>query len=335
MKGRLPTPADFQAGTLKPVYLLYGEESYLVEQALKAFWERTVDPALCDFNRDSFHAEDVEPASFFALASSFPMMAERRLVVLKGLEKGSVKLKEDMLAYLNAPSETSCVVLTADKVDKRLKFWKTLIGGTIAAIEFRSLKQDELSGWLMRECRAQQRELDPAAAEELALQLGQANLHMATRELEKIFLCCAEGSTIRPADLNDALGMERNEGAFALGDALLARNLKGALRMLPGILRRPDAEYLVVPGLIRSFGWLWYIRCLTEAGASQARVVKELGIAPFVVQKTMRLARDWTRVQTEQACELLNIADAGLKGGSALQAPQLLSQLVIELCRIQ
>ncbi len=331
---RMPSEKDILDGRLKPVYFLYGDEALLMERDLKLFWEHVVDPSMVDFNRDSFHMEDVDSASFFALLSSYPMMAERRLVVLRGLEQSKTAFRNDLVTYLAQPSESSVLVMLAAKTDKRQKFWKTLISKT-ESIEYQTPKDHQLAEWLMNEARAQGRSMDNRAAQELAMRLGGANLHMAVQELDKLFLLHPAEETITLEALGEALGIDPGASPFAFIDALLARRKQQAMAMLPSLLQQPDAEFFLVPNLIRSFGRLWFVRSLLDAGVSQGEIPGMLKVSGFALRTTFSVAGKWSRPMAEEACELLNQTDVAMKGGSALKASHLLTQLIVKLCRIQ
>src|SRR6059036_2288851 len=89
-----------------PVYYLHGEEDVLKEEAVRALLERAVDPAARDFNVDTRAAADLDPEALSVLVDTPPMLAERRAVVLRGVEvlKKKAKTREELLRYLDHPN---------------------------------------------------------------------------------------------------------------------------------------------------------------------------------------------------------------------------------------
>ena len=71
----------------RPVYLLYGEEEFLVDQAITLFNQYVVDEGTRDFNYDVFYAKEAQPSAILDVAETLPMMATRRVVVIKDVEK--------------------------------------------------------------------------------------------------------------------------------------------------------------------------------------------------------------------------------------------------------
>src|SRR6266566_6510096 len=99
--------------TPDPVYYFHGDEDVLKDEAVRALVELVVDPSARDFNLDRRSAADLDPGAFHSLVNKPPMLAPRRVVVLRGLEdlKKTSKARQEVLRYLAAPSPTSLLVL--------------------------------------------------------------------------------------------------------------------------------------------------------------------------------------------------------------------------------
>ena len=93
LKGLKPTGG----AAPNPVYYLHGEEDVLKEEAVRALLERAVDPAARDFNLDTRAAADLDPEALRALVDTPPLLAERRAVVLRGIEQLNKKLGTEIL----------------------------------------------------------------------------------------------------------------------------------------------------------------------------------------------------------------------------------------------
>src|SRR6266516_2799666 len=96
-----------------PVYYLHGEEDVLKEEAVRALLERAVDPAARDFNLDTRVAADLDPEALRALVDTPPLLAERRAVVLRGIEqlKKKGKTRDELLRYLDNPNPSTVLIL--------------------------------------------------------------------------------------------------------------------------------------------------------------------------------------------------------------------------------
>ena len=72
-----------QQRAFEHAYYFYGDDEYLKDDMIRQVIDAAVDPATRDFNLDVRRGTDVDPESLLSLLSTPPMMAERRLVVVK------------------------------------------------------------------------------------------------------------------------------------------------------------------------------------------------------------------------------------------------------------
>jgi DNA polymerase-3 subunit delta len=69
-----------------PVYLLHGEEEFLLEMALTDILDALLPVDLRALNLDVVGCGEVDGREIAARASSLPMMGDRRMVVAKNIE---------------------------------------------------------------------------------------------------------------------------------------------------------------------------------------------------------------------------------------------------------
>src|SRR4051812_13807224 len=86
---------------IMPVIYLHGPEDLLKEEAVRGVIERVLDPGLRDFNLDQRSATQLDPETVYSLCNTPPMMADRRVVVIRDVEawKRKAKAKETFLSY--------------------------------------------------------------------------------------------------------------------------------------------------------------------------------------------------------------------------------------------
>ena len=141
---------DLKTGNFKHIYLLYGEEAYLVRQ----YRDRLRD-SLCvegdTMNTSVFSGKDIRPASLIDLSETMPFFAERRVIFVEnsGFFK---KSPEDLAAYLGELPETTYFIFVEEEVDKRSKLYKAVKAkGHIVELPF----QDEstLKRWILGNVR--------------------------------------------------------------------------------------------------------------------------------------------------------------------------------------
>ena len=97
-----------------PVHLLLGDAGLLVSEAEKALVAAALDGGAAGFNLATYDASEGAPGAL-SLARTPPMMARKRVVVVRGMQKAPVALLDDLLTYAANPSPTTVLVLTGDK----------------------------------------------------------------------------------------------------------------------------------------------------------------------------------------------------------------------------
>ncbi|RMD99450.1 MAG: DNA polymerase III subunit delta, partial [Deltaproteobacteria bacterium] len=106
----LELEAELSRGTIAPLYLFYGTERFLMQQALQKLTGRVIDPAVRDFNAQQLLGSEVSASQLVDMAAALPMMSRYRLIVVKDAEplfQGDVA---PLLAYLENPVSTTCLV---------------------------------------------------------------------------------------------------------------------------------------------------------------------------------------------------------------------------------
>ena len=153
-------------GEIAPVYLLFGEETYLRDLAAKFIADKTLtDSGLREFNETVFSLADSKIEYALSAAEQMPMISSRRVVritevVISASGKKETLKEEDetvLMRYLARPSESSVVIFVAAELDKRRKISKILLENSVA-VEFNTLSEMELTTLFNRLGRKQRAE---------------------------------------------------------------------------------------------------------------------------------------------------------------------------------
>ena len=170
------------------VFFLYGEDEHRKGEALKALVNAHVDPGTRDFNLDVLQASEVDVEDFARILATPPMMAERRVVVVRGVEAfaGAARARDLVLDLAADPPADLALILVARIPERsKAKFYQTLIKQT-QSVEFPAITPDDVPGWLMEETIVRfEATMDADAATALGQAVG-ANLSILSRELEKL-----------------------------------------------------------------------------------------------------------------------------------------------------
>lgn len=308
------------------VFFLFGDEDHLKERAARDVIAAHLDPGTRDFNLDEVRGPDTTPETLASLIQTPPMMAEWRVVVVRGAEalSGSPSTRSVLEDAVAAPPPGLALVLVAETGGSKAKIWKTLEKGSLA-VKFDRLGEADLPGWLMEWCGEQGIDLEADAARAMAMAIG-SDLAILTRELEKLREYVGERGVITRADVESVVGAIPRVDRWQWIDAVTERDLERARRELPFLLELGDSGVGLVIGLANQF--LRVALCV--AGGKGALESELPPHQKWLARRVVGQARRWTLPQVEQALHDLRRADRLLKS-APLTEYQIMDELLLRL----
>jgi DNA polymerase-3 subunit delta len=324
-----------------PAYYVCGEDDFQKEDAMKQLIGAAVDPAMRDFNLDVRRAQDVDPKSLDALLSSMPMMAERRVLVIR--DAGALKkdTRKTIEQYLGTPSADILLILveaTAGKTDKELARLTTVL-------EFDLMTADRIPRWIAHYVTTNLKGAISIGAIDLLQAAVGNDLHQLVTELEKL-ASFANGREITEEAVSEVVGVRRGETMADLLDAIGRRDVKRALALVDHVLAQPKASSVqIVMALATQTVALAWGRAKLDEGLPQGRLQNEYwellkqsgsvftgrpwgnGIAAWA-----SAAGSWETESLQHALDALLTADLTLKESRVSSEEQVLTTLILAMC---
>jgi DNA polymerase III subunit delta len=312
---------DCRAGKIPAVCFLFGEETWWMDAAVRTFREAVVTPETRDFNYDLLQAEETDGESVVRIAASFPLMAERRLVVVKSIQKFTPHDKKRILAYVQAPLASTCLILTAAEADRRQTFYSELTALAVSA-ECKPLYENQAVEWVERAVRGRKRGIQPEAAALLVQQTGTA-LWPLTHEIEKLITYAGDKTGLELADVEAVTGFSRRYNTWDFADAVAGRDLERALAVLRKLLRERSSGPALIMDLHRRVLLLTRVRALQSGRAGTGAIASALKVKPYFAELYARQARGFSLAELRRANRTLLEADAHIKTGRLAAEPAL------------
>ncbi|MEJ2643427.1 MAG: DNA polymerase III subunit delta [Gammaproteobacteria bacterium] len=260
-------------GGLAPVYLLYGEETLLVQEAADAIRARARAEGYS--SREVMHVESGFDWNALAQASnSLSLFAERRIIELRipGAKPGDAGAKA-LRAYAERPPEDTLLLVIAGKLDAaaRRSQWVKALEGAGVGIPVWPVDARRLPAWIRR--RMEQAGLHPTpAAISLLADRVEGNLLACAQEIEKLRLLQEPG----PVDA-EAVAAAVTDSArfdvFTLVDSALGGAAARSNRILAGLRAEGVEPVLVLWALARELRVLAAMAREVAAGESPDRVL--------------------------------------------------------------
>lgn len=314
-----------QEGGRGGVFFLYGDEDYLKERATAQIIEAHLDPGTRDFNLDEVRGDDVTTETLGSLIQTPPMMAEYRVVVVRGAESlaQSSTVRDMLTGTAESPPPGLALVIEADIGTSKAKVWKTL-KKTATSVEFSRLSENDLPGWLMAWAEAHEIVLETDAARALAAAVG-PGLGPLVRELEKLREY-ADGPITREG-VAAVVGAIPRQDRWEWMDLVGGRQFDEAREGLP-ILLETGGESGV--GLVIGLGSQFLRIALCVAGGKGALEAELPGHQKWLARRIVGQARQWSEASITTALRDLERADRLLKS-APLSDYQIMDELLLRL----
>lgn len=309
-KSKIPQ-LDWTEARPAPVVLVSGPEAFLADRAGQA-----IRAALLDANRE-LEVHDVDAASYtagelFTIASP-SLFAEPRLIRVEGVEKCSDAFIEDAKRYIADPADDTTLVLRHAGGQRGKALLDAVRGGAVGGIEV-----------VCAEVKKDQDRLTFAQAEfrRLGAQITPGALRMIVGAysggIGELAGACAQlvsdaGSRLTEEEVNRATEGRVETNAFKVADAATAGRAADALVLLRQALSTGTdpipmlaALNMKVRAMARVYG----------AVGSGGQLAKELGMAPWQVDRALREVRGWREEDLARCIDLAAETEWLLKGGS-------------------
>jgi DNA polymerase-3 subunit delta len=321
---------EINAGKIRPVYLFSGEEEYLKEDALRRIKGAVIKAEFLHFNYDLLSGKEISGTELLNKLLTLPAGEGKRLIVIRDTQKLNPSVKEKIIEYLESPSQTSCLILWAPKVDLRKKFYAT-IEKQGESVTFYPLRDKELSPWVRDYLSRRKKKISTDALGLLIERVGN-NLGEMTGELEKLLICIGKRNEINLEDVENLVGAVKTYTIFALTDAIGKRGEKKALDILSRMMDEGTSATEILYMIVRQFRLLLRTRNLLEKKFFENKIIQTLALKPFVVKNLLIQARNFSLEKLIESFENLLQAEVEIK--SSIKTPRMvLELLILKLCQ--
>ena len=297
---------------LKLVYLIYGTEDLRLQQALARLKKRVADVADLDFNFDTFEGESAKADDIVASCNTLPFLSERRLVVVKNVDKMNAEGWNVLANYAGDPSPTTVLVLVATKLAKNTRLYKAVdkLGG---AAEYAAPRKSEYPREVQRMFSDRGKKIALNAAELLVEAVG-FDLRRLSAEADKAVAFVGGREEITRDDIEQVASTTAPSSAYEFTDALANRDCRAALRLLSELLGDGESVYGLHALSLRALRDLIAARVVIErGGGSLAEIAKTIGRPDWQLKNVPRQARGFTTQELVDALRAAAASEAQMK----------------------
>ena len=273
---------DIKNQDFKKVYLLYGEEKYLLQQYRNKL-EKALVPEGDTMNFSLFQGKKTEPREVIELAETMPFFADRRVIFLE--DTGFFKNQcQELPEYMAELPDYLCMVFVEDQVDKRSRMYKAVKKyGSI--VEFGQQDSRTLMRWILGILKREGKKITQRDME-LFLEMTGTDMGNIENELE--------------ADIRAVCTSQISNHIFDMLRAVTEKKQKKALDLYYDLLALKEPPMRILFLLARQFNLIWQVKELEKEGYDQSRIAKRTGLQPFVVRNYSTYGRRYREEELEK-----------------------------------
>jgi len=313
------------------IYFLHGEEPYFIDEIETALIKNVLEEHERDFNQTIIYGKDAELLALIGELKGYPMMSERKLVVLR--EAQDFKKLSELEKYCESPSSTTVFVVCYkyDTFDARKKILKEAAKNGLV---FKSDKVKDylLPDWIQTYVKSTGYSITGKAAILLNEFLGN-DLSKITNELSKLYILLEKGTAINEIHVEENIGISKDYNGFELINAVAANDITKAYKIIHYFEHNPKATSIVViiGNLFTFYSRLMRIHFLPNK--TKEAVAGALRLHPYAAGELINASRIYNPTKIAKNMEILHDFDLRSKGvgNSSSSEGELMREMIYSL----
>jgi DNA polymerase III subunit delta len=267
-------------GYIMPCYLFSGPEQFTADEGIEVLRDALIAPDQRSFNFDLLYGNDVQAHEIVALASAYPMMGERRMVVVKEIDR--MNNPDVLTSYIKNPLESTVLVLVSEKPDLRKNPYRLF--NETNTLDCKPLYDNQVSQWVMKRIKRSKKTISVDAASLLSAYTG-TSMRQISNELDKLEIYTGDRSEITVEDVNAVVGVSKDFTIFELYKAVGFKDTSAAINILDRMLERGEYPGYIIRMLTRLFTHIATISDLSSKNSPQQKILSQTKINPFFLKE--------------------------------------------------
>ncbi len=305
-------------------YVLHGDDALRIEEEVARMKSRMGDTPNADLNTDEFDGTTTSPAQVMSAASSYPFLADRRMVIVKDLltwltRKGAGAVGKQGVELLteslpNLPDSSRLIFVERNKLADGNKVLQLARSNDYGLERVFNAPKDSTAWIVKRAQESYHAEIDPKAAVALA-SVVLNDLHRADNELVKLVSYVDGARPITEDDVVLLTPYVAEASLFAMVDALAEGRAQDASQLIHRLLEQQEDPFSLYGMIVRQFRLLLLAKEHLANGGYPGGISEAIGVHKFVAEKLAKQSRGFTLEQLEQIYRTLHDYDLKMKTG--------------------
>ena len=287
--------ADIKNREFKPIYLLTGEEVFLVH-SLK---NQLIKAMLGDdsMNLSIFEGKDIDVDSLIDVADTMPFMAEYKLIVISNSGFLKSQAPDKLTNYLDNMPETTHIIMIESDVDKRNKLYKKIDKMGYVA-DCKHPTASELTRWCGGILKQSEKKIAISTLNRFLEYVGN-DMWTIKNELNKLIDYVGERDTIEQSDVDAVVSVSVQNRIFDMVQAITSKKTSKAMELYADLLTLKEQPMRILFLIAKQFNQLLQIKDMQAARIDKNTIAATLKIPVFVVDKLSTQVRGYDKKKLE------------------------------------
>lgn len=297
---------NWRSAKAAPVVFVSGPEQYLADRAIRSIREQLRK------DNASLEIHEIEASEYLpgqlAAVSSPSLFMDPRLVIISGFEKCTDAFIEEGLAFLEAPSTDTTLILRHNSSSVRGKKLVDAIRASDQAVEIACLeikKETERVAFIQAELSVDGRKVSAGAVRALSDAFADDLAELAAACTQ---LLSDQATNIDEATVDKYYGGRVETNAFKVADAALSGQAAQALALLRHALATGADPVPVVAAFSMK------IRLMAKVYGNKYASASTVGAQPWQIERARKDLAGWSEDGLAEAVMAVASADAAVKG---------------------
>ncbi len=298
-----------------PVYLICGEDSFSIDEAVAAIESKAGSLISSEFDRETFHGDTHSLNSVIDFASAFPFGEGKKLILYRDFDK--VKDKSALKSYIASPSEfTILVILFNSKIANPASEPYASLNAKGFLFEAKELRGHYLIDWIVNRAAAQGKIISKANAQIMVDIVGE-NRAFIEDQLDKLIIYSGEKDEIAFESIKALSVKLKKYTIFDLQNSIGRKDKKSALKVAYGMLEQGEEPLMILAILTKYFTTIARIAELEKADKSEQEISNIFNMHPFYFKGHLEAKKSFSQVEVYHSLKALLAADVAIKTSSA------------------
>jgi len=297
-------------------YLIYGEDTFRRKSYEDKMLKKIVDEASQVMNVSVFNDSKTLAGQVIEATETLPFLCERRFILVKdcGFLSEGKKTESDLLAeYIDNIPDTSCILFSEEKIDKRLKLYKAIDKMGVCE-EIKPFDEKSLIDLISRKLAKNGLKISRPLCAYMVRNSGE-NAELLSADTDKLIAYLAGKDTVSTEDIDAICSKTSEVKVFDMVNAMITGNTEHALEIYRNLLNINESPFMVLSLISRQFRIILKAKSMSESGITNADIAKKIGVPAFAVSGALRQANNFSY---DMLCKALNSCiqiDYGIKLG--------------------